>query len=197
MAIERPDSAEQSKRVCVGEVTGAHGLDGAFCVRSFTTNPEAFVAYGPLSREDGRPLPAVRVVGQKKGALIARAAGLEDRSAAEELRGVRLFVSRSALPQPDEDEYYHADLIGLTALLAAGGAAGHALLGRVVAVHDFGAGPVLEIARGGAATLMVPFSKLAVPDVDPAAGSLVVAPLPGLLAPSDRALAGGDEGEAA
>ena len=181
---ERRGAQARGGRVCVGRIVAAHGLKGEFSVRSFTADPDAFTAYGPLSVE-GRVEPLrLRVVGRKKDALIARADGVANRTAAEALSGTDLFVERAALPKPGEDEFYYADLIGLAADLAehAGdpeGTSGPAL-GWVLAVHEFGAGPVLEIGEDGSATAFVPFSKEAVPQVDLAAGRLIVAPLPGL-----------------
>ncbi|MGH7028795.1 MAG: ribosome maturation factor RimM, partial [Stellaceae bacterium] len=118
----------------------------------------------------------LRVIGSAKGVLIATVSGVDDRDRAEALRGLRLYLPRAALPPPGEDEYYHADLIGLTAALADGG-----VLGRVSAVHDFGAGDTLEITRPKGPPLMVPFTKAVVPIVDLAAGRVVLDPPPGLM----------------
>jgi 16S rRNA processing protein RimM len=174
---------KQGRRVCVGQIAGARGLKGEFFVRSFTADPHAVADYGPLSTEVGDRLLRIWVVGMTKNGLVVRAEGIDDRSAAEALQGTRLYVSRQALPPPAEDEFYHADLIGLEAELAGGDGAPLRRLGRVAAVHDFGAAPVLEIADTGSVPLMVPFSKEAVPEVDVAGGRIVVAPLPGLLGP--------------
>src|SRR5436853_5683073 len=125
----------QDKRVCVGVITGAHGVRGAVRVKSFTAEPEAVAGYGPLEDESGARQLSLHLIGNAKGVLIAKLAGIEDRDRAEALRGLRLYLPRAALPPPDEDEYYHVDLIGLDAALADG-----RLLGRVRAVHDFGAG---------------------------------------------------------
>ena len=169
------------ERVCVGEVGAAHGLRGEFCVRSFTAEPRAVASYGALTTDRGGPPLRLFVVGEKKGALIVRADGIARREEAEALRGCRLYVERTALPQPDDDEYYYADLIGLRARLQADGGEPP---GRVSAVHDFGAGPMLEITREGEAPVLVPFSKAAVPHVDLSGGHLVIAAIPGLLAPA-------------
>jgi 16S rRNA processing protein RimM len=165
-----------AKRVCVGVVTGPHGVGGAVRIKSFTARPEDVGAYGPLADETGARRFALRLVGAAKGVLIARLSGIDDRNHAEELRGLRLYLPRAALPQPEEEEYYHADLIGLAAALPDG-----TPLGRVRAVHDFGAGDTLEIARTDAPPIMVPFTRTIVPIVDIEAGRLVVAPPPGLL----------------
>jgi 16S rRNA processing protein RimM len=161
--------------VCVGVVTGAHGVTGAVRIKSFTTRPEDIAAYGPLADESGARQLELRLVGMAKGVLIGRFAGIEDRNRAEALRGLRLYLSRAALPPPDDDEYYHADLIGLDAVLVDG-----TPLGRVRAVHDFGAGDTLEITGIGAPPSMVPFTRLVVPEIDLAAGRLVIDPPPGL-----------------
>ena len=121
----------------------------------------------------------MHVIGAAKGVLIARLSGVEDRSRAEALRGLRLYLPRSALPQPDPEEYYHADLIGLEVVLSDG-----TPVGRVRAVHDFGAGDTLEIERPTAPPAMVPFTRAVVPVVEIEAGRLVIEPPPGLLAES-------------
>jgi 16S rRNA processing protein RimM len=168
----------QDKRVCVGVVTGAHGVRGAVRIKSFTAEPEAVAGYGPLEDERGERRFALRIVGGAKGVLIAAVAGIEDRDRAEALRGLRLYLPRAALPPPEEEEYYHADLIGLEATLADGTA-----LGAVRAVYDFGAGDTLEIERPSGPPVMVPFTRAAVPVVDLDAGRLVIDPPPGLLEP--------------
>jgi 16S rRNA processing protein RimM len=173
------------RQVCVGVVTGAHGVTGAVRVKSFTAQPEDIAAYGPLADESGRQSFALRVVGAAKGVLIARLSGVADRNRAEELRGLRLYLPRSALPPPEAEEYYHADLIGLDAVLRDG-----TPLGRVRAVHDFGAGDTIEIERPGAPPAMVPFTRAVVPMVDLEAGRLVIEPVPGLL---DRVASGAGE----
>jgi 16S rRNA processing protein RimM len=161
--------------VCVGVVTGAHGVTGAVRIKSFTARPEDIAAYGPLADEGGVRRLELRIVGAARGVLIGRFTGIDDRNRAEALRGLRLYLSRAALPPPDKEEYYHADLIGLDAVLADGTS-----LGRVRAVHDFGAGDTLEIAGVGAPPAMVPFTRAVVPEIDLAAGRLVVDPPPGL-----------------
>jgi 16S rRNA processing protein RimM len=164
------------KQICVGVVTGPHGVTGAVRVKSFTAQPENIAAYGTLADESGRQSFALRVVGAAKGVLIARLSGVADRNRAEELRGLRLYLPRSALPPPEEEEYYHADLIGLEAVRRDG-----TPVGRVRAVHDFGAGDTIEIERPGAPPAMVPFTRAVVPVVDLDAGRLVIEPVPGLL----------------
>ncbi len=169
---------EPSRRICVGVITGAHGVRGAVRIKSFTAEPGDVARYGALDDESGERRFKLRLIGSAKGVVIAKLAGIEDRDRAEALRGLRLYLSRDALPPPGEEEYYHADLIGLEAALTDG-----SLLGRVCAVHDFGAGDTLEIERAKGPPVMVPFTRAVVPTVDLAGGRLVVDPPPGLLGP--------------
>jgi 16S rRNA processing protein RimM len=161
--------------ICLGAIVAAHGVKGAVKVACFTSEPDAIASYGPLTDESGRQF-RLQLIGPTKGGVLARLAGVGDRDAAEKLKGTRLYVARRALPQPDAEEFYHADLIGLAARWSDGAA-----LGRVTAVHNFGGGDVIEIAREGAASLMVPFSREAVPQVDVAGGNITVERLPGLV----------------
>lgn len=167
MAANRPQS-----RVCVGVITGARGLKGEVRVKSFTARPADVGAYGPLADEAGTRTLRLTVTGPAKDAVIARVEGVADRDAAEALKGTRLYVDRDALPEPGEEEYYHADLIGLRVERA--GEAG--TWGTVKAVHDFGGGALLDIERPDGASLMVPFTRAAVPEVDIAGGRIVVEP---------------------
>lgn len=168
--------AAASERICVGVITGPQGVQGAVRVKSFTEIPEDIAGYGPVENEAGDRRFELRLVGSTKGVLIARVSGVEDRNQAERLRGVRLYLPRTALPDTEADEYYHADLIGLEAVLGDG-----TPIGRVRAIHDFGAGDTLELARPGASPVMVPFTRAVVPIVAPAEGRLVLDPPPGLL----------------
>lgn len=164
------------KRVCVGIVTGPHGVRGAVRIKSFTAAPDDIARYGPVEDEAGERKFRLRIVGSAKGVVIGRLAGVADRDAAEALRGMRLYLPRAALPPPADEEYYHADLIGLEAALPDG-----TVLGQVRAVHDFGAGDMLEIERPEVPSAMVPFTRAVVPIVDLAAGRLVLDPPPGLI----------------
>jgi 16S rRNA processing protein RimM len=166
---------DATKRVCLGVVTGAHGIQGAVRIKSFTEAPEDIARYGSLTDDGGRCYD-VRVIGAAKGVVIARLSGVENRNHAEALRGLRLYLPRAALPQTETEEYYHADLIGLEAVLNDG-----TPVGRVRAIHDFGSGDTLELARPGAPPVMVPFTRAVVPSVELAAGRLVLDPPPGLL----------------
>ncbi|MEO5336517.1 MAG: ribosome maturation factor RimM [Magnetospirillum sp. WYHS-4] len=164
-------------RVRLGVIVGARGLRGELRVQSFTADPADIGAYGPLSDDTGARVFRLKVRSVVKGVVIAVVDGVRDRDAAEALKGTSLHVERKALPAPaDADEFYHADLIGLTVELAGGGS-----LGTVKAVHDFGAGTVLEVTGGQGPTAMLPFTKAVVPVVDLAGGRMVVDPPPGLL----------------
>lgn len=169
-----PSSPPADRRlVCLGQIGGAHGVRGLVKVRSFTAEPEGLVAYGPLTDATGSRTFDLALLSAQKGQFLARLAGVDDRNAAEALAGTRLYVLRDRLPPPQEDEFYHADLIGLAAADPAGEP-----LGRVVAVHDFGAGDVLEVATasGEPATILLPFTRAVVPAIDFAAGRLVIVP---------------------
>jgi 16S rRNA processing protein RimM len=132
----------------------------------------AVTQYGVLSNADGTRGFEIESCRAAKGVLIARLKGVADRTAAEALCNVDLYVPRDRLPPPDADEFYHADLIGLAAVGRDGAA-----IGTVVAVHDFGAGDILEIApAGGGPTLLLPFNDAVVPEIDIAGGRLVVVP---------------------
>lgn len=159
-------------RVLLGTIGGPHGVRGLVKVRSYTADPADIVAYGPLSDAAGRVFK-LTLMHQAKEQVVAAIDGVPDRTAAERLRGIDLYVDRAALPAPEEDdEFYLADLIGLRAVTAAGEP-----YGTVRAVQDFGAGDVLEIApAAGGPTFWLPFTREVVPAVDVAAGRLVVVP---------------------
>ena len=161
-----------AERICVAQIGGAHGLLGEVKLKSFTADPMAVSNYGPLTTEDGSASFEIETLRAAKGHLVARFRGVGDRSAAERLANLRLFVPRERLPPPAADEFYHADLIGLRAVTADG-----TEIGTVAAVHDFGAGDILELRpRAGGTTMMVPFTAAFVPKVDIARGRIVVAP---------------------
>ena len=178
-------------RICLGIVTGAHGIKGWVRVKSFTADPEAIAAYGPLSDESGARRFEIELVGAQKGVLLARINGVADRNAAERLKGLRLYVRRADLPSPEADEFYEADLIGLDAMREDG-----TLFGTIRAVNDFGAGASLEIEDPSGKMVLVPFTNAAVPVVDIANRRVVVVPPEGLLdAPSRTDDARDEEGE--
>jgi 16S rRNA processing protein RimM len=165
-----PDAA--APRVCVAEIGAAHGIAGEVRLRAFTEDPLAVTRFGPLQAEDGREVK-ITAVRPGKDCLLARLAGITDRSAAERLRNVKLYVAREKLPAIEEPEtFYHADLVGLAAVGPDGAA-----LGRVVAVQNFGAGDLLEIApAAGGPTLLLPFTDATVPVVDVSGGRIVISP---------------------
>jgi 16S rRNA processing protein RimM len=168
-------------RVLLGEIVGVHGVQGQIRVRAHTVDPLDVAAYGPLTAEPGgRTLKLESLREAKGGVVIARVPGVTDRDAAAALRGLRLYVARSAMPAPEEEEFYYSDLEGLRADLVDGG-----LLGRVRRVVNYGAGDLLEIDREGGSVL-VPFTRAAVPTVDVAGGRVVVDPPAGLLADEPR-----------
>jgi 16S rRNA processing protein RimM len=167
---------ERSRRVCVAVITGPQGVRGAVRIKSFTEIPKDVAGYGIVENETGDRRFELRLLGAAKGVLIAEVSGVEDRNQAERLRGLRLYLPRAALPETEPDEYYHVDLIGLEAVLGDGTA-----VGRVHAIHDFGAGDMLELVRPGAASVLVPFTHAVVPIVAPSEGRLVLDPPPGLL----------------
>jgi 16S rRNA processing protein RimM len=163
-------------RVCLGAVAGAFGVRGEVRLKSFCAEPGAIAAYGPLSTEDGGRSFTIALTRPIPGGFAARLSGVATREAAEALRGTRLYAPRERLPALPDDEFYHTDLIGL-AVQDPGGAP----LGTVVAVHDHGAGDLLELrpATGGA-TVLLPFTRAVVPTVDLAAGRIVADPPEGL-----------------
>lgn len=165
-------------RACVAAVAGAKGLGGAVRLKTFTADPAAVAGFAALEDEEGRPV-RLRVLERRAGVTIAAIEGVGDRAAAEALRGTRLYVARADLPPAGADEFYHVDLIGLAASLAGGAAPGH-VVGRVAAVHDFGAGDVIEIRGPGNASVMLPFTRETVPEVALAEGRLTIDPPPGL-----------------
>jgi 16S rRNA processing protein RimM len=156
--------------ILVGRVAGAFGVRGELRISTYTADPLALVGYGELKREDGAPALKLTQARAVKDGIVARSASVTSKEQADALRGLRLYIPREALPEPDEDEFYLADLIGLSALSPDGEA-----LGRIKAVHDFGAGDLLEIDPGqGRPTWQVAFTREAVPEIDVAAGRLTV-----------------------
>lgn len=163
-------------RVCVGAIAGAFGVRGEVRLKSFCAEPEAIAGYAPLFTEDGSRRFDVSLRGVIANGLAARLSGVETREQAEALRGVRLFAGRDRLPSLPDDEFYHADLVGLEVLDTGG-----TVLGRVSAVLNHGAGDLLEVQRKGAPGLLLPFTRAAVPTVDLASGRIIADPPEGLL----------------
>jgi len=160
-----------SARVCIAQIGAAHGVRGEVRLRAFTEDPMSVTRYGALETEDGRRI-VIEALRPAKDMFVARLKDVADRNAAERLTNQRLYVSRELLPQPAADEFYHADLVGLAATTAQGAA-----FGTVKAVHNFGAGDILEIEpAAGGATVMLPFTEAAVPVIDIAGRRIVVDP---------------------
>ena len=161
------------KLVLVGRVAGAFGVKGEVRLTAYTEDPLNLLRYRILLRENGSTALTLQSGRAAKDGLVGRAAEVASKEAADALRGLRLYVSREVLPPPqDEDEFYHADLVGLRCETPDGPP-----LGTVKAVHDFGAGDILEIDPGeGRATLFLPFTRAAVPTVDVAGGRIVAVP---------------------
>ena len=158
-------------RVCVARIGAAHGVRGEVKLRPFTEDPLALAGYNPLETQDGTRRFEIEIVRTANDHLIARIAGVADRDGAQALTGVELYVPRDRLPPVEDGSYYHHDLIGLAAVAKDG-----APLGTVLAIHNFGAGDVIEIGTDGGDTLILPFNDNAVPEIDLDAKRVVVAP---------------------
>jgi len=169
-AASLPEGEADKNKVLVARFGAAHGVRGEIKLWSFTADPLAVADYGPLESKDGRRF-VIMALRPNKDVLVARIKGVADRNAAEALRNVELFLPRERLPAIEEDDtWYYADLVGLAALAPDGAA-----IGTVAALHNFGAGDVIEIApAAGGKTLLLPFSEAVVPEVDVKAGRIVV-----------------------
>ncbi len=160
-----------SQLICVARIGAAHGVRGAVKLWTFTEDPFAVRHYGPLQAKDGKRQFEVVQAREARDHLVATFKGVTTRDEAERLNGLELYVARDKLPATDDDEYYHADLIGLAAVTTTGDA-----LGRVVAIHNFGAGDIIEIAPPKGSTLLLPFTNAVVPEVDIKGGRVMIAP---------------------
>ena len=156
-------------QICVARIGAPHGVRGAVKLWTFTEDPLAVKHYGPFVTKDGARQFEVTHVREAKGHLVATLKGVATREEAERLNGVELYVARDKLPATDENEYYHADLIGLAAVNTSGEP-----LGRVIAIHNFGAGDIIEIAPPNGVTMLLPFTNVVVPTVDLKGGRLVI-----------------------
>ncbi len=179
--------AKPENPVQMAVIGAAHGIRGEVRVKTFTGDPLALADYGPLYAKDGRAfeIAGIRPAGT---VVVVRFKGVDDRGAAEALAGTELSVDRSALPDEEEDEFYHADLVGLAVKDAAG-----AVLGKVVAVQNFGGGDILDLTLGTRKGVLIPFSKAAVPEVSVAGGFVRIDPVAAGLV-EDEEGAPGDEG---
>ena len=157
----------EHSRIVLGVITGAHGIQGEVKLKSFTADPEAIASYGALDASNGTTL-TIASLRPHKGLFRARIAGIDDRNAAETLKGLELSIPRHRLPEAEADEIYHTDLIGLS-IVDPGGAR----LGAVVAIPDFGAGELLEMKLDNIkSTVLMPFNKQTVPVIDLDAGTI-------------------------
>ena len=150
-------------RIRVARIGAAHGVRGEVKLWSFTQDPAAVANYGPLQSEDGKRQFEIETMRAAKDHFVARLKGIDSRKAAEQLRNVDLFISRDKLPPiEDDDTYYYADLVGMAAVTPEG-----AVLGNVTALHNFGAGDLIEIATAaGGEPLLLPFTETIVPKID-------------------------------
>ena len=166
-------ASRDSALVLMGRFGAPHGVRGEIRLQRFTGDPLAIADYGPLTDSSGRQsFTLLNLRPQGKDMLVARLKGVDDRESAQALNGVELYLARNKLPAPEEDEFYLADLEGLRAETATG-----EVIGRVVAVRNFGAGDILEIApTAGGETLMYPFTRAVAPIIDVAGGRIVVEP---------------------
>lgn len=161
---------KDTQRILIGEISSAHGIRGEVLVRTYTEQPEAIASYGPLSDEAGKRTFSLRVVRVTSKGIVARINGIDDRNAAEPLRGIKLYVSRDKLPATEAAEYYYADLIGLDAISEDGSA-----IGKIVSVQNFGAGDLLELKPAdGSPTEFIPFEDRYVPKVDLSSRTVVI-----------------------
>ena len=161
---------EQKQRILIGVIGAAQGVKGEVRVQSYTARPTAIGDYGPLAARDGRSFDVLSVRPLRREMVAMRLRGITDRTSAEALNGVELYVDRSGLPPPEAGEFYLADLLGLEAVTADGAA-----LGRVRAVDNHGGGDILAIDAADGREILVPFTKVFVPAVDLGAGRVVVA----------------------
>lgn len=160
----------ETDRLCVGAIAGSFGVSGEVRLKSFCADPAAIADYGPLYTEDGSRSFTVKLTRPVSGGLGARVSGVKTKEEADALRGTQLYADRARLPHLPDDEFYHADLIGLAAFDTGG-----VLLGKVLAVHNHGAGDLLEIHGAGLkASIIVPFTLAVVPTVDLAIGRVIV-----------------------
>lgn len=167
----------QDSKICVGAITGSYGVRGEARIKSFCADPEAIQTYGPLTTEDGSQSFEIRITRSVKGGYAVRLTGLTQKEQADALKGTRLYVDRDKLPSLPDDEFYHTDLIGLD-IYDTGGAR----LGRLTAIHDHGAGDLLEITGPNFENaILLPFTQKAVPTIDLGAGRIIIDPPEGVI----------------
>ncbi|NSY39668.1 ribosome maturation factor RimM [Leisingera sp. ANG59] len=165
-----------SDLICVGAIAGSFGVRGEVRLKSFCAVPEEIEDYSPLSNEDGSRTYSLTITRPIKNGFAALLGGVETKEDADAIKGLRLFARRDQLPQLPDDEFYHADLIGLEVYDTGG-----TLLGSVKSVQNHGAADLLEIHGPGLkATVLLPFTLEAVPTVDLTQGRIVADPPEGL-----------------
>jgi 16S rRNA processing protein RimM len=182
--------AASKSRICLGVIVGAKGIKGEVRIKSFTEDPFDVGSYGPVESEDGAKNWMVKVIGESKGTVTAKLNGITDRNQAEALKGQKLYVDRAKLPEADAGTYYHADLVGLKAVLNSADGKGGEEIGSVLALYNFGAGDIIEVGHDQRDSTLVPFTEDAVVEVNIEGGFIRIEPLPGLFG-------GGDEDEGA
>jgi 16S rRNA processing protein RimM len=159
-----------TRDVLLAAVIGAQGLKGAVKVKTFTAEPEALARYGVLHDAAGKRYEITAFRAAKPGEAVISFQGVGDRDAAEALKGTELFVARAALPEAGDDEFYHADLIGLEAFDSEG-----RLVGKISAIHNFGAGDVIAIHRADGDEVLLAFTRQTVPQIDIQGGRVTIA----------------------
>ncbi len=160
----------KASRILLGHISDAQGIKGEVVVHTHTSDPEAIGSYGPLCDAEGKRTFKLTVLRVSKRGVVCRIAGVVDRNQAEALRGTELYVERQQLPEPEAEEFYHADLIGLQAIDEAG-----QLVGTVAAIQNFGAGDLVEIQMTGSnQSEFIPFTKACVPKIDIAGGKIMI-----------------------
>jgi 16S rRNA processing protein RimM len=175
--LSKSPGPDRKDRIAVGALAGAFGVHGEVRLKSYCADPMAIADYGPLHTEDGTSYSQIVFTGQAPNALIARVQGIISKEQADALKGQLLYADRDRLPPLEDEEYYYSDLIGLAVQDTGGNA-----LGTVRAVHNHGAGDLIEvIGSGKSATILLPFTRAVVPTVDLAARRIVVDPPEGLL----------------
>ena len=172
-------------RICLGVIVGVHGIKGLLRIKSYTQTDIDIASYGCLEDEAGNKIN-LEIKGRSKAALLAEIKEVKDRTSAEKLKGVKLFVPRDALPATMDNEFYHADLVGLSVYNR-----NETLIGTVIGVHDFGAGNLIDVDLEGVdRTALVPFNKQFVPLVDLGGGRLTLDLIPGLIDEDDNEFSG-------
>ncbi|MBY0356025.1 MAG: ribosome maturation factor RimM [Rickettsiales bacterium] len=160
-----------STRILLGVITGAHGIQGAVKIKSFTEESQAIAAYGPLQDKSGKRAFSITILGEAKGQIIARLEGVRDRNQAESLRGVELYVQRNVLPELDDNAFLIEDLIGMAAYAEDG-----SLCGQISAFHNYGAGDILEITFDDGKSEMFSFTDANFPQIDVGARRVTFCP---------------------